>query len=464
MSLLELLAPPPQFALIGWIILGLFVVSAIFQGWLAFNLWRQNPPSEDLNAKLRSGRPGDSASSNWFLRAAWAAKATLDSGPAAACDSGVEAVAQSVSAITILLRAMIGLFVLLGLLGTIYGLSDAVQNLLPTLQAAQKGAELNSVIESLLKTLTSLGSAFRITLSGLVPTIALSLAYGFYAYRLECKFARIKDWLYREALPILQSFSATGAEAQDPYIQLAALMTESRQEISQIRAQTEQFLAQWRGGMNQIAMQVAESVKNLQTFAGTISSLAGTTERLNEAASRVGSLMQASQSLGAVGDRLTSLADTILQTTNHLQGSTASFNMSLTQINRSIAEMAQENASSHQRFMDRNNVQVAALDAKFAEWKTQQEQIATDLNKVLTTFDRSSRDYVDVLTQTKTTLLDTAGLAKMIKESENSLREWQMRLDRLHATYRQAIREGMDETPQDDTKARRRSAATKSEP
>ncbi|WP_449244663.1 hypothetical protein [Desulfobacca acetoxidans] len=85
-----------------------------------------------------------------------------------------------------LTRYLTGIFILLGLAGTVLGLSQSVIHMQPVLTKLNNVADLNAVCLSISKTLAGMRTAFSATIAGLLATVFLSFCnfiYGQFATR-----------------------------------------------------------------------------------------------------------------------------------------------------------------------------------------------------------------------------------------------------------------------------------------
>ncbi|HLV80704.1 MAG TPA: MotA/TolQ/ExbB proton channel family protein [Chthonomonadaceae bacterium] len=422
---------PPSVVWVGYALLGLTGLAALWQLVLGLMLAGQFRPSANRLDRLNEK---DLKAYSWYLRAAAIAQKQMATGVEVSAGACMEPVERAAAAPTVGLRALIGLFVLLGLLGTVWGLSSSVRNLQPALEQSSNASDPQLVIQSLSDTLKGLGGAFNITLLGLFPTILFSGLYGLYAWRAEARLSRVHGWLSAEAIPALRQ------KQPSPEAQWSLLLEQSRQEFRTLRDETSSYLGQWKTEMGNISALMASSANFLNGLGASIEKLGETADRLNTASDSVRQLVEQTGDIHQIGAHLSGLAGAVQETAAQLTASTAAFQSTLTQLNQSIGGMAEENRQAHGRFLERNNDLIASLTTQFTGWKTQQEQIAADLNKVLTTLHQASSDYIGALTQTKAVLLDTAGLQQMIEASRSSLERWQQQLESLNRLYQQAQR------------------------
>ncbi len=428
---------PPSVVWVGYALLGLTALVFLWQLGLLLSLIGQQQPSE---ARLDALTDADIRARSWYLRAAAIARKQMTAGGEVSAGACMEPVERAAAAPTVGLRALIGLFVLLGLLGTVWGLSAAVQNLQPTLEQSKNATDPQIVIQSLSDTLKGLGGAFNITLLGLFPTIFFTGLYGLYAWGAEARLSRVHRWLSTEAIPTLRR------KQPGPETQWNLLLEQSRQEFRNIQAGTLSYLDQWKAEMSNISSLMKASADFLNGLSASVVQLGETADRLNTAAGSVQQLMEQTGDINEIGAHLSGLAGTVQTTAAQLTASTEAFQATLTNLDSSIGNMAHENRQAHGRFIERNNDLIASLTQQFTEWKKQQEQIATDLNKVLTGLERASGDYIGALTQTKTILLDTAGLKEMIEASCAGLERWQQQLESLNNLYQRAQRLAAQDT------------------
>src|ERR1051326_2015694 len=133
--------------------------------------------------------------------------------------------------------------------------------------------------------------------------------------------------------------------------------------------------------MGNISNLMASSANFLNGLSASIEKLGETADRLTTASGSVQQLVEQTGNINEIGAHLSGLAGTVQTTAAQLAASTESFQTTLAQLDNSIGNMAHENRQAHGRFLERNNELVTALTKQFTEWKAQQEQIATDLNK-----------------------------------------------------------------------------------
>ncbi len=156
------------------------------------------------------------------------------------CDSIKEIVSTGEIERTGLLRYLAGIFIVLGLVGTVIGLSQSVVNMQPVLTKLKEVSDLIEVSKAITETLTGMRTAFSATISGLVATILLSFlnfVYGNYATRF---LNRLEDFTTVSLIP---HFLVSSTE--DAAIQFANTMTQSAEALNKssnpLREMTERF-------------------------------------------------------------------------------------------------------------------------------------------------------------------------------------------------------------------------------
>jgi len=156
------------------------------------------------------------------------------------CDAIKELVSTEEIERTGLLRYLAGIFIILGLAGTVIGLSQSVINMQPVLTKLKEVSDLIEVSKAITETLTGMRTAFSATISGLVATILLSFlnfVYGNYATRF---LNRLEDFTTVSLIPHFLVSSTENAA-----IQFADIMTQTAEALNKssnpLREMTERF-------------------------------------------------------------------------------------------------------------------------------------------------------------------------------------------------------------------------------
>lgn len=141
------------------------------------------------------------------------------------------------------IRFVISILLILGLLGTVFGLSIAVQNIVPAIQDAQNLADVKTLANALTKTMGGLYTAFNTTLVGLGCTFLLSM-FVFIVQRQERRFLfELEYFTTYELMPYI--LISDEAEANTLYVeaversandiaQAAEVLDKSREGIESI--------------------------------------------------------------------------------------------------------------------------------------------------------------------------------------------------------------------------------------
>lgn len=186
-------------------------------------------------------------------------------------------------------RFVTGILLVLGLLGTVIGLTLSVKGLLPAIETTQRLSDVTVLTQAMAHTLSGLGTAFNATLAALACTFLLSLATAF-VQRFETAFVHaLEEFLTYDLIPkILLSSEIEGS----------TLYVEAIRSSAGEIARAAEVLDRSREGIQTIvdglvvATRTAESrtvdfFNFAQTFRDSVSGLVGHADDLKQTYGRI---------------------------------------------------------------------------------------------------------------------------------------------------------------------------------
>lgn len=177
-------------------------------------------------------------------------------------------------------------FVLMGLFGTVWGLSDAIAPLGKALSQMASGAPLTDIGTQVHNVTKSLSTAFSCTMTGVLATITLSTTHFFAVSRKQTRFlADLELFIGSEIVPRLthpsaeQSLGDLAEATKTVTADLDKILDKAQKSILDIAHSAEQLGGGLRKELEEVGKQIGDAAGSLSTV-GT--QLAGSVAEFND--------------------------------------------------------------------------------------------------------------------------------------------------------------------------------------
>jgi biopolymer transport protein ExbB/TolQ len=233
---------------------------------------------------------------------------------------------------------VVGFAMLLGLLGTIIGLTEMAQTIHQTLPTSQDSETLKQALVSVQNVLSSMKSAFAATLAGLICSITASLLN----LRLEKAQSRFFEKLERFTIEELLPRTSPSVEDETLLVQVGAQMERYFDELRAVAEQNNHTVQELSAaqkaigatinGIEQMARSGAAGNVHevVGQLAGVISELHSTNKCIIDLTTRVPETLEASRRANqTIQQNVTALLDSQKQWQKRLDGSLSGFTQAL---------------------------------------------------------------------------------------------------------------------------------------
>lgn len=183
---------------------------------------------------------------------------------------------------------------LLGLLGTVFGLSFALLKIQGALEGLHDIEGLRLLTEALGGTLRGMKTAFGCTLAGLIGAIAISFLNHTVRRAQSRVTASLEEFVICELLPALEKVDPNADESAKAF---ANTLSSASTELNQVRETILAAAAEYRQGSQEMARVVEGLQAIMQSFSSSTSTLTGNqqafTQTMSETRAAIGSLTEA---------------------------------------------------------------------------------------------------------------------------------------------------------------------------
>lgn len=323
---------------------------------------------------------------------------------------------------------------LLGLLGTVVGMSIALYKIQGALQgvdsnasAVAAGDALKGLTQALGGTLQGMKTAFGCTLLGLLTAILLSYLNHVVRRAQSAVVAGLEEFVVCDLLPALEQidpgadetakvFARVIAEAADSLGQVRDVVTAAAQQYRAASEQMVQVVESFNGGVQALGQNVSQVIGSQQTFTQTLGETRQAVASLSDVVTRQFDALRlfTGEANQTVEDRLKAVED-------------------ITRTNSAIQESLQTLAAKFESAVAGYPGQFKeALDAMFAEFKS-------SVGKLLEGFSQNYKDGVAGHVTNSQKAFEAA-LAQHLERLQSMFKEHDKGLSDIHLDQRAALR------------------------